>query len=354
MDRRIFLTYVLSSTTTLMASGCTLGNRDAIAAYPKIEEGTMPVPALPPYGVIGIIAPAGPFAGVAVDIENCLKARGYHSHIFSNAQESTGYLAGTDDGRLHDLHAAFRDTRIDAIICLRGGYGSARLLDRIDFNLLRAHTKPFVGYSDITALHLAIARYAGFVTFHGPMLTSDLLRSNYQLTESALFAMLEGKITKGMALAHPAAYPLTTVFPGVARGKLMGGNLSIIASTLGTPYEIETQDSILFIEDIDEELFRVDRMLTQLRLAGKYRNLRGVLVGDFGDLQLNELMPLLKQEFGSLHIPILAGWRSGHSNPNLTLPLGAIVTLDANQQKLRLEQAIVGVANSPPSLPTLR
>jgi muramoyltetrapeptide carboxypeptidase len=217
------------------------------------------------------------------------------------------------------------------------------LLDRIDFGLIRSNPKPFVGYSDITALHLAIARYAGFVTFHGTMLTSDLLRSKEEPTESALFDMLQGLITTGAWLEHPVTYPLTTVISGTANGRLTGGNLSMIGSTLGTPYEIETPGVILFIEDVGESLYRVDRLLTQLRLAGKYKNLRGVLVGDFDKLALDDLAPLLKQEFGPLSIPVLAGWRSGHSNPNLTLPLGAMVMLDANRRRIRLDQEVVSM-----------
>ena len=238
------------------------------------------VPALRAEGVIGLIAPAGP---AALDVEKAgqwMRARGYELRIFSGVYERDGYLAGSDKVRLRDLHAAFADPEIDAIFCLRGGYGTPRLLDSVDFALLAANPKPFVGYSDITALHLAISRYAGFVTFHGPMLNADLLGDKQQPTESSLFSLLRGRLGAGSVLAHPVAYPLTTVEPGIACGRLLGGNLSMIAAVMGTPFELDADGIILFIEDVNEPIYRIDRLLTHLRLAGKLAQVRGVLVGD--------------------------------------------------------------------------
>lgn len=301
----------------------------------------VPVPALPPAGLIGVIAPAGP---AALDTDKAIawmRARGYALRVFPGVYEKDGYLAGSDDVRLNDLHAAFADSEVDAIICLRGGYGTPRLLDRIDFELLRNNAKPFIGYSDVTALHLAISRYAGFVTFHGPMLNADLLGDKQKPTESSFFNMLRGQVTADSVLAHPVAYPLTTVSPGIAHGRLLGGNLSMIAATMGTPYEIDAEGAILFIEDINEPLYRIDRLLTHLRLAGTLHKLRGVLVGDVAGVDPIALEGLLKQTFASLRIPVLAGWRSGHCDPNLTLPMGALVRLDAGSKTLVLEQDVV-------------
>ena len=297
------------------------------------------VPALPAGGVIGLIAPAGP---AQLDLDSAtqwMHARGYQLRVFPGVWEKNGYLAGSDAARAGDLHAAFADDSIDAIFCLRGGYGSPRLLDSIDFELLRRHPKPFVGYSDITALHLAITRYAGFVTFHGPMLNADLLGNKQSPTESSLLRMLSGQQPR--LLSHPDEYPLITVAPGCASGRLLGGNLSLICATIGSPFELDDQDAILFIEDVNEPLYRVDRLLTHLRLAGHLNRLRGVLVGDFAGVDLSALVQLLRQELGPLGIPVLAGWRSGHCDPNLTLPLGACVRLDADRQQLTLEQDVV-------------
>lgn len=301
----------------------------------------LPVPALAAEGVIGLIAPAGPAALDTEKAHQWMRSRGYALRIFPGVGLQEGYLAGSDEARLKDLHDAFADSEVDAILCLRGGYGSPRLLDKIDFDLLRRNPKPFVGYSDITALHLAINRFAGFVSFHGPMLNADLLGEKQAPTESSFFNLLRGQARAGSLLPHPVAFPLTTIEPGIALGSLLGGNLSMIASTLGTPYEINTDGIILFIEDVNEPLYRIDRLLNHLRLAGKLAKLRGVLVGDVAGVDFDALCGLLKQTFEPLRIPVLAGWRSGHCDPNLTLPMGALVRLDAGARELTLAQDVV-------------
>lgn len=307
-------------------------------------EPAFAVPALRPEGTIALIAPAGPAGPAELDAEQAeqwVRNRGYNLRIFPGVLERDGYLAGSDDTRLNDLHAAFADPQIDAIFCLRGGYGTPRLLDRLDFDLLRANPKPFVGYSDLTAVHLAISRYAGFVTFHGPMFKVDLLGDKQQPTESSLFSLLRGQLGAGSVLAHPVAYPLTTIAPGIACGRLLGGNLSMIAAVMGTPFEIDADGIILLIEDVNEPIYRIDRLLTHLRLAGKLAQVAGVLVGDVAGVDKAALERLLKQTFEPLCIPVLAGWRSGHCDPNLTLPMGALVRLDAGEQRLVLEQDVV-------------
>lgn len=300
-----------------------------------------PVPALSSEGLVAVIAPAGPGMLDTDKAVQWMRARGHELRIFPGVYEKNGYLAGSDEVRLNDFHAAFADPDVKAIICLRGGYGTPRLLDRIDFQLLRDNAKPFVGYSDITALHLAISRYAGFVTFHGPLLNADLLGDKEPSTVTSFFAFLRGQMKAGSVLSHPAAYPLTAVEPGIAQGRLLGGNLSIIAATMGTPYQIDAEGVILFIEDVNEPLYRIDRLLTQLRLAGTLSRLQGVLVGDVAGVDVEALNRLLKQTFKPLGIPVLSGWRSGHCDPNLTLPMGALVTLDADAQTLVLEQNVV-------------
>ena len=263
---------------------------------------------------------------------------------------ATRKVGATSAERAADINAAFADPEVKGIFCLRGGYGSCRILPLLDYAAIRANPKVFLGYSDITALHLALNRYAGFVTFHGPMLVSDLAAGKQEPTESALFAMLEGRLGRGALLTQPAAYPLATLNGGSASGRLTGGNLSMLCATLDTPYEIDTRGTILFIEDINEAPYQIDRMLTQLRLSGKLNRLRGVLLGEFTDIgndaaggQINEaiLLPLFREIFLPLGVPVLSGWRSGHGDPNLTLPLGARVTLDADHQQIRLEQNVV-------------
>lgn len=285
-----------------------------------------------------IVAPAGPARLDTQKATQWFAERGLRCRIYPGAMQAAGYLAGSDEQRLADLHEAFADPDIHAILCMRGGYGSMRLLDRLDFQLIGRNPKPLVGYSDITALHTAIYRHTGLLTFHGAMLNADLLGAKLQPTESSLLAQLGGLLGKGDAIVHPAEIALHSVSPGVASGRLLGGNLSMLGATLGTTAEIETQGCILFIEDVNEPLYRVDRLLTQLHLAGKLAGIKGVLVGDFAGITVAALTPLLEQTFGPLGVPVLAGWRSGHCDPNVCLPLGAQVRLDTQQQSLVLEQ----------------
>ncbi|MNF80199.1 putative murein peptide carboxypeptidase [compost metagenome] len=310
-----------------------------IDQQPALQSVSSMLPkALPENGRIAIIAPAGPAQLDTLKAIQWFEARGYQCRIYPGVTEVQGYLAGSDATRLADLHAAFAADDVDAIICLRGGYGSIRLLEGLDYGLLRKHPKPFVGYSDISALHSAIARHAGFVTFHGAMLKSELLAHKQAPSVSSLFELLSGRLKSGDRLEHPQSHPLSTIVSGAASGRLMGGNLAMLCATLCTPAELECRDGILFIEDVNEPLYRIDRLLTQLRLAGKFEGLRGVLVGDFAGLTLQALTPLLREMFEPLQIPVLAGWRSGHCDPNITLPLGAQVYLDADRRYLQLQQ----------------
>lgn len=312
----------------------------------------MAVPALRPGGRVAIVAPASAADGAAFDAAEWLQARGYDPRIMpaalTRADAPFDYLAGDDSARLNDLHAAFSDPAIDAVWCLQGGFGSWRLADRLDFNLLRQHPKPFIGYSDITALHLAIQRHAGFVTFHGPMLAQDLLAGKQEPTASHVLAMVGGQIGQGAWIDAPPDSNPVVLAPGSASGRLVGGNLALIAAMIGSRHEIATRDAILFIEDVNEALPRIDRLLWQLRAAGKFDRIRGVLAGNFTRLGLpmgdalgqSQLFALMQEQFGGRGIPVLAAWPSGHGDPNLTLPLGATVTLDTQRRGLRLEQAV--------------
>ncbi|MRF42701.1 LD-carboxypeptidase [Escherichia coli] len=294
--------------------------------------------ALPRDAYFAIVAPAGAARLDTHKVNQWFVDRGYSCRIYPGALQAQGYLAGPDRQRLQDLHDAFADPAIDAILCMRGGYGSMRLLDQLDFELIRRNPKPLIGYSDITALHAAIYRHTGLVTFHGGMLNADLLGAKLPPTEASLLAQLGGHVRAGEQIVHPAEFALSSVLHGVASGPLLGGNLSMLGATLGTIAELDTQGCILFIEDVNEPLYRVDRLLTQLRLAGKLEGVKGVLVGDFAGITTVALTPLLEDIFAPLGVPVLAGWRSGHCDPNVCLPLGARVMLDSSRQSLLLEQ----------------
>ncbi|MFC7442744.1 S66 peptidase family protein [Laceyella putida] len=305
-------------------------------------------PALKPGDTIGVIAPASPMP--EQERERALqmfRQFGYRMKVGPSVYEDKGYLSGTDEVRARDVNDMFADPEVRAIICMRGGYGSPRILDRIDFALIRHHPKIFVGYSDITALHLAIQKQAGLVTFHGPMV-GELARVTEE--EEYAWSMLFRHLTDPTPLGfYPDAeemfrYPLT---PGTATGTLIGGNLCLLVFSLGTPYELDTTGKILFVEEIGEEPYRIDRMLTQLRLAGKLERAEGIVFTDFHDcepanpdrsLTLREVLEGVIQPLG---IPAYFGFKAGHTKPNLTLPQGIRVRMNANQGTLELLEGSV-------------
>jgi len=259
-----------------------------------------------------------------------------------------GYLGGTVEERVEDLHAMFADPEVKAVFCLRGGYGSAMLLDRLDYGLIRKNAKILLGYSDITALHLGIQRMAGLVTFHGPVVLSGLSDWTLEHLRRALFE------TKPLGrLSNPPEprpirprHPWRAVRPGKARGRLAGGNLTLISTTLGTPYEIETEGRILVLEDVGEEPYSIDRMLTHLRLAGKLRGIRGLVFGECASCRPREFQPAFESTFsvgevvqnllGGLDVPVLTGLVIGHTEDQLTLPLGVEAELDADAGTLTI------------------
>lgn len=267
-----------------------------------------------------------------------------------NVRKREGYLGGTVEERLEDLHAMFRDPEVKAVFAVRGGYGASQLLDRLDYDLIRSHPKIFLGYSDITALHLAVQKRAGLVTFHGPITLSRFTPYTQACFRKALFSTEPlGRVTN-----PPDSDPLRpehtlrTVRPGRARGRLAGGNLTLISTTMGTPFEIETRGRILFLEDVDEEPYSIDRMLTQLRLAGKLDQAAGVIFGECQDCRPREFKPsyestlsvgeVVDEILGRLKVPVLSGLTVGHTDDQLTLPLGVMAELDADRGELTIEE----------------
>lgn len=268
-----------------------------------------------------------------------------------NVRKRTGYLGGTVQERIDDLHAAFSDPDVKAVFCIRGGYGSAQLLDSINYELIRKNPKIFTGYSDITALHIAIHRMTGLVTFHGPVTLSGF--SPYTL-EYFKRAMFEAKPLG--TLSNPPEsntlrpkHPTRVLKAGKATGPLIGGNLSLISTTMGSPYEIQTDGCILFLEDVDEQPYSMDRMLTHLRLAGKFKNIKGLIIGECADCRPREFRPSFESTFslgevldnilGDLTVPVLAGLTIGHTEDQLTLPEGVKATLDTSKASLTIEES---------------
>jgi len=228
------------------------------------------------------------------------------------------YLAGKDDLRVRNLHQAFADKNVKGVLAARGGHGAGRLLPLLDYHLIRNNPKIFVGFSDVTALHIAINQFCGLVTFHGPMPAACFGSPNPHPLTVASFAEAIFQSTSYSEL------PATTVlYPGQATGIITGGNLSVVASTLGTPYEIKTRGRILFLEETQEEPYRVDRLLLQLKLAGKLSEAAGIAFGDFSPASLETLHIAIQELVIPEGKPTIWGLSCGHTSPNLTLPLGS-------------------------------
>jgi muramoyltetrapeptide carboxypeptidase len=298
---------------------------------------------LQPGSLIGVIAPAGPARPEALAQVEPLYARfGHRVRLYPGCFQNTGYLAGSDATRLADLHQALADDDVAALHCLRGGYGAMRLLDGIDDTLVRARPKLLIGYSDITALH-ALWAGSGLPSLHAPMPASDLVKPGREDDAQALFALLRDGLAAGAVLApalDPAARAAGLHAGGRAQGRLIGGNLSLVAALLGTHWAWDARGAILFLEDVSEELYRVDRLLTQLRLAGVLDTVAGLVLGSFTEAEspdalLREMLVPLCQRRG---VPLLAGWPTGHGTPNRPLPLGVHATLDADAGTLTLAE----------------
>jgi muramoyltetrapeptide carboxypeptidase len=259
--------------------------------------------------------------------------------------EQIGYKTRKAELRANDFNKMFADSSIKAVFCIRGGYGSQQILKFIDFDIVKNNPKIFLGYSDITALHLAINRFAGLITFHGPV----LLSAYTNFTANALKPILFGEVKYPLALTNPDSlsgirkvFPMRTINEGKATGKLIGGNLSIVASLMGTKYEIDTTNKILFIEDVGEAPFRVDRMLGQLSLAGKFDKVAGIVFGKCEDCDGDEstwdssLGEVLDYYFKPLNIPVFYGLLFGHSINQLTIPENISAEIDSINQTLTL------------------
>ena len=298
---------------------------------------------------IGVVVPAGPLDRERIDRAlTRLHERGFRTRTYGNIWRSRGYLAGDDATRAEELTAAFADPQTAAVWCARGGYGVVRLLERLDFELLRRHPKVFIGFSDITALHVAIHERTGLVIFHGPNLqdgfgkVEDMPSANESALWRAVLAGNQRDDAQGYTLdfANMEHVEPRVVREGKAAGRLTGGNLAVLCGLMGTPFEIQTAGRILFLEDVSERLYRIDRYLSQLWLAGKLQAAAGVLLGSFSyeDDEPAEsetaVAALLEEYFGRLNVPVLAGFPAGHGKHNLTLPIGALIEFDADQKRV--------------------
>jgi len=297
---------------------------------------TIKPPRLEPGDTIGIIAPAGPVDRDEIQPAiNLLKERGYHPLLSLNLFKKKGYLAGRDEARLDDLHSMFSDNSVKAILCARGGFGTIRLLDRIDYDIIINNPKIIAGYSDITSLLFALLKKTGLITFHGPVLRD--LAHDPRNNLGGLLEMASSDAPKAIDLSGG-----TALKRGKAGGPVIGGNLSLITSIIGTPFMPMMKDAILFVEDKGEPLYRIDRMLNHLKLSGVVEGLSGLIAGSFTDCGgIEDINRLLKDITAGLAIPVISGLPVGHDIENKTIPMGIHAEIDTKEMMLSFLEACV-------------
>lgn len=300
---------------------------------------------------IGIVTPSSALVddeGYAIADDN-FKQLGLHVKWGSHVGKRHGFLAGKDEERLADLHGMFADPEIKAIICLRGGSGAARLLDRLDYDLIAQNPKIFLGYSDITAFHQAIHTQTGLITFHGPVANSPWTAMVTDQFEQLFFEGMVpdyGRLRRKGSVMRVNRDVIQTIHPGVAEGKLLGGNLTVLTGIAGSAYFPDFEDSILFLEDIGEEPYRIDRMFSQLALSGALQKIRGFIFGKCSDCEAKNprnsltLEQILDDYIKPLGIPAYQGALIGHIDEQFILPVGARVRIDANRGSITVVEDI--------------
>jgi muramoyltetrapeptide carboxypeptidase len=299
--------------------------------------------------LIGIISPASSVndpsrldKGV-----HYLEKMGYNVLVGKNVGKYNGYLAGTDQERLDDLHSMFSNKKVKAIFCLRGGYGAARLVDKLDYKLIRNNPKIFAGYSDISALHLAMFYKTGLITFAGPMVGVDFYDEVSTFTEEMFWRLLSSSKKFGK-IENPDDEHILSLNSGTANGRIVGGNLSVISGLVGTEYFPDLKDKILLIEEMGEVPYKIDRMFNQMRLSGMFKGLKGVVIGSFRDC--HELDPnkktltlgeVITDYFSQLKKPVVYNFRHGHLKDNITVPIGINLRINASRKFVEIAESAV-------------
>jgi muramoyltetrapeptide carboxypeptidase len=306
---------------------------------------------------IGVISPASPSyrSSDAVRGVETLKQWGYKVELSNNLNKTKGFMARSDEDRANDFNEMFQRKDIDAVFVTQGGYGSARMVKYIDFEAVKANPKIFIGFSDITFMHTAIYEKTGMVTFHGPGMSRYNPNDLSDYTKDYLFKALTSLEPIGEIPLADSKKWINTIYPGSCEGQLVGGNLSLLCSTLGTPYEINTDGKILFLEELETEPWTIDHMLTHLANAGKFKNVAGIVGGECLNCKPNSHNPgyyvdisledLLFEHLAPLKIPVIHGLPIGYTRDIATLPIGVMAKLDADNKKLIITESAVVKAN---------
>lgn len=338
------------------------------AAFPSAALGALPAStpkrvlpkAIREGQTVGLVSPASPgsWDDAAEIAKEVVASLGLKPKLFPSAAKRNFYLAGTDAERAKDVNEAFRDPAVDVVWCVRGGYGTTRLIPYLDFEAIRKNPKPLIGFSDVTGLLNSIHRATGLVTFHGPNASGSLSDYEMESWKRVLWnAAPPGSIAAPLPFASAPGKVnregrLFRLAPGKARGPLVGGNISVLTTLVGTPFEPELKGRILFLEEVGEEPYRIDRWLTGLLLTGKLSQLAGVALGRFHDCGPRSVgggsfqgtwtwQEVCADRLGRLGIPVLAGLSFGHIADNATLPVGVVAELDVDAGTLTLLEPAV-------------
>ena len=303
-------------------------------------------PALLVGDTIAFCAPSGFLDSVRMSLAKTrLEEKGFHIIREDSIYRRWGYLAGTDAQRASELMSYFKDKSVRAIFPGTGGYGSTRILLMLDYDIIKSNPKIFIGFSDITALHIAFNQLANLITFHtpNPMYGLGSKKGLDPISELYFWSLLMNSNDYTYEIPfdlYGDSLKVQTMVPGIASGKLVGGNLSLICSTMGSVYEAKTMGSILFIEDVGEAPYRIDRYLSELKLAGKLDLVNGIIIGRFSrreteapdrstDFQMHQVF---QQYFSKMKVPVIFNFPSGHGSKNVSLPLGCIVEINTDDE----------------------
>jgi len=293
---------------------------------------------------VGLICPAfkyDPTKQNAIKMEEELKKLGFKVKYGKNCQKINGYFAGTDFERVEDIHEMFLDKDVKMIMCIKGGYGASRIVDKIDYDIIRNNPKMFIGFSDITVLLNAFYQRASLITIHG-LVGIFLGHSRIDQVSMDDFKTLLFTPQKKRIIRCQTA---TTLVSGECEGELVGGNLSLIRTLIGTDYDIDVKGKILFIEDVEEEPYRIDGMLSQLRLSKKLSEVKGIILGYFTDCttdteNVQSYRDILLDYFKDSQVPVLMDFCSGHDFPFINLPIGARVRMNADKKEITILEEI--------------
>lgn len=288
---------------------------------------------------IGLVCPSSPIKPER--LKQCVKRledMGFRVKAADNiCKNHGGYMAGSGRERGEWINRMFADDEVDAIFCVRGGDGGTRAAEYLDLELIAAHPKIFVGYSDITTMHLLLNQKCNLVTFHGPMVSSNMVDAFDDDTKNAFFSCINA--SGSYEFKNPTEHEIGVMHPGRARGRLIGGNLSLLSAAMGTPYEPDCEGAILFIEEVEEPVTKIEKWMYQLRNSGKLGACAGILLGQFTDITNKEMpefteLDCIREVLEGIDIPVMYNLQSGHGEKIITLPFGAECEIDTQSRRI--------------------